>query len=122
MNENQEVNESQIKTKHIKIQVEDHYGKLYVRIIRQTNGGSSFGVGEDEGKRRFTASNGFWLCSFRFPHAIHNRYLGSGLFVRGGLEESDRDYVLIPSQGWLDKLRVAVAEYNQEPKIIETIE
>lgn len=121
------MSENQNEIRHIKILVEKCDEKQYVRIAEQTHRGMDFGIGEEAGTRRFTASNGFVLLSLSNPEARERKEEKySCLYVRGLFDCSDNDLLPAPSPEWLDKLRVAIAEYNYQggakPKIIEIIE
>ena len=83
-----------------------------IEVIEQEGRNDGF----NRGDYMFTASNGFELRSDSVPQAVED-----GLYVRGSNRHEDNRLVTPISRKWLDKLRVAVREYNTA-KPMEIIE
>ena len=106
--------------KHLKIEVGELFGGKRLRIAEQTHRNDDFSVSG----YIFAASNGFELRSACSPEIVGNEPV---LYVRGCEEEKDKTVLTVPSEKWLDKLRIAVQEYNSrfadgEPKIVNGVE
>ncbi len=92
----------------LKIEIGECFGEKMGRVVEQNRICNEFNYGRNS----FTASNGFHLFSLSHPDIS----MGSdGLYVRGFVRSSDNEPFKVPSEEWLDKLRVAVREYNQMP-------
>lgn len=94
-------------TRRLIIEVEHSKGgKIRGRIQVQTHKAANF---TDNGNT-FVASNGLSISSLASPEA----HEASGvLYVRGEVE-GDSGIFNIPSVGFLERMRVAVAEYNMK--------
>ena len=92
----------------IKQRQSDRGLKFTVQIVEQKLRGS---------KASFVASNGFYFASLSCP-AIGMGYNDSGsnvtpmLYLRGNAISTDNDILETPSIGYIEKLKVAVEEYN----------
>ena len=87
-----------------------HYA---IQITKQRYWGGKFNYGTDS----FIASNSFILASASCPAGSSansdngsTRYL---MYLRGSSQSSDNTVVTIRSLGWVEKLKVAVKEYNE---------
>ena len=93
--------------------VVDNMLQYDIQIIKQryTNGRfSHWGTS-------ITASNGFTLTSASCPAGSpanndggYNEY---HMYMRGSSSSNDNDIITVPSLGWVEKLKVAVEEYNE---------
>ena len=91
--------------KKIVIEVQEVFeGSKCLRIKEQTERDSKFGSDHSD---FFTASNGFVLHSRGNPEVKDDKF-----FVRGYGTSRDGDICIVPTEAWLQKLRLAVREYN----------
>lgn len=74
-----------------------------LRVKEQTHRGMKF----VKNGRVFIASNGFKLHS-----STHLEERFDELYLRGRYKDKDNLIVPVPSEKWLEKLRIAVKEYN----------
>ena len=95
------------------------WGKL-LRVKEQTHRGGDFGNNLDF----FMSSSGFRIESHSSPEIQYEAF-----YIRGHSRGKDNTILVVPSDEWLDKCRVAVREYNEnfsdkpiEPKPTDDVE
>jgi hypothetical protein len=92
------------------------WGKKLCRVKEQTFRGEDFW----QGSMVFQASNRMKLYSavgVCFGRSDYDGDISHNLVsVRGSDKSCDNDVLLVPSEAWLEKLRIAVKEYNQRQK------
>ena len=96
--------------KHLKLEVKHVKGWCtLLRIVEQTHRANEFG----EDKRYFIASNGFGLRSAGSLDGYPQVTYSDIFYVRGCNCKKDNKVLIIPSEDYLSKLKVAVREYNE---------
>ena len=93
--------------KKLVIEVQEVFGKKVLHIMEQTCRCRDFGL---SGSTRFRADNNFLLYSEENPEWS----MGDSLHVRGSETHLDDTLIIVPSEEWLARLRIAVKQYNQE--------
>lgn len=88
----------------IEVRTNKSSGKIYGRIIVQSDRGISFAP-----TGTFYSRDGFKLCSSDYPDLQG----ASVLYVRGRSNIDDTKTFSIPDERTLDRLRLAVKEYNE---------
>ena len=93
--------------------VVDNILRYDIQITKQRYRGDELNYGNNS----FTASNGFTLTSASCPAGssvntggVDSRYY---MYVRGSSVSSDNDVITVSSLGWVERLKVAVKEYNE---------
>lgn len=92
-----------------------------IKVISQEHRAHEFNFGQ----KKFTASNGFVIKSNHRPYVLmpsqdenFGEQRNNTLYVRGIDISQDNRIVIAPCDGFIDRLRVAVKEYNERSKDI----